>query len=47
MNVCMYLCMSLDGVFQLIWYQFAFRLCFDLSSFVLVHIYNFRRSFYF
>ena len=27
--------MSLDGVLQLIWYQFVFRLRFDRSSFVL------------
>ena len=26
--------MSLDGVFQLIWYQFVFRLRFNHSSFV-------------
>ena len=26
--------MSLDGVFQLIWYQFVFRLRFNRSSFV-------------
>ena len=29
-----YVCMSLDGVFQLIWYQFVFRLRFNHSSFV-------------
>ena len=29
-----YVCMSLDGVFQLIWYQFVFRLRFNRSSFV-------------
>ena len=30
--------MSLDGVFQLIWYQFVFRLRFDPCSFVFVYI---------
>ena len=28
----------IDGVFQLIWYQFVFRLRFDLCGFVLVYI---------